>query len=101
MAEVVTVGPDGTRWLRLGECGHCGQCCMGGDPSVNNPQFSDTDRAGQTVPGHCPLLRLSAAGSGCAGHGTHPFYLSGCHQFPTRPQDIENYPGCTYRFEAA
>jgi hypothetical protein len=97
---VVHTDRDGTRWRRVGECNHCGACCMGDDPSILNPLFTDTDRAGRTVAGHCPLLRLTDGRSSCTGHAEHPFYLGGCHTFPTRPEDIATYPSCSYRFEA-
>lgn len=95
------VDGDGTRWLRAGECTHCGACCMGGDPSILNPQFTDEQRSARTVEEHCPLLRFADGRSACTGHGRHPFYLGGCNTFPTRPEDIADIPQCGYRFERA
>lgn len=92
------VDPDGTRWQRTGECTQCGQCCLGGDPSIQNPVFTDAERAAATIGGHCPLLRLTDAEYNCAGHGQHPFYLGGCNTFPVRPADIADIPECGYRF---
>lgn len=49
----------------------------------------------------CPLYRLKLADGqpGCAGHGTDPFYLAGCVDWPSKPEHIADKPLCTFRFE--
>ncbi len=80
---------DGTVWLRTGSCSRCGECCYG-DPfnGENGPPV---------VEGGCPLLRFDGDQFACSDR-EHPYYLQGCNVFPTRPEQIENYPSCTYRF---
>lgn len=76
----------------------------GGDPSPQNPLFTEEEILAQTVAEKCPLLRRPHETEEdrddftCIGHGWHGFYLSGCNTFPTRPEDIEAYPSCSYTF---
>jgi hypothetical protein len=75
-------------WRREGECSRCGDCCRG--------DFTDPHST-PDVP--CPLLRRDAAGvAACAGWGEHPYYLSGCNVWPSKPEHIADMPRCTYRF---
>jgi hypothetical protein len=86
-------------WKRTGECSRCGECCRG-EPEVHRPDlFSADEVAGRECPGHCPLLRRAGDRFGCAGHGRHAFYLTGCDQHPTCPDDMRDTPSCSYRFE--
>jgi hypothetical protein len=73
----------------------------GDDPSIKNPMFTDAERTGGTVAGHCPLLRRDGDRFRCAGYGHHAFYLNGCVSFPSRPEDMVLVPSCSYRWERA
>jgi hypothetical protein len=65
------------RWLRTGECSHCGECCQG-----------------------CDLLKMLEGRSHCSVHGQmDTYYGTGCHEHPRCPQDASHTPSCTYRFE--
>lgn len=97
---VITVGHDGRKWLRSGECNRCGECCLGTDPSIKNPMFTDAERADRQFAQHCPLLRFADGRYGCAGHGAHPFHATGCDTHPREPADLELTPSCSYTFEA-
>lgn len=57
------------------------------------------------VAGMCPLFELhhgAPEGEGfCIGHeppNQDPYYLAGCVVWPTSPDNIVNYPSCTYSF---
>jgi hypothetical protein len=76
---------DGT-YERTGECCRCGECCASGNPFTGG---SDP----------CPLLALLPDGLHACTDREHPYYLSGCNVWPTHPDQIADYPSCTYRFE--
>lgn len=78
---------EGVTWKRTGDCCRCGECCESGNPF--------TGQAG--VP--CPLLHRTADGLTACSDRSHPYYLSGCNVWPSKPEHIVNYPSCTYRFE--
>jgi hypothetical protein len=87
----ITVGPDGSKWIREGECSGCGQCCLG-DPFNGSEGPAEVD-------GYCPLARLAGDKIRCAGYGVHPYYLRGCNVFPQFPEQIADKPLCTYTFQ--
>lgn len=89
MAAVVEFTEGDVTWRRYGECNHCGECCKSGDPF-------EGARGEPEVPGACPLYR---EGIGCAGYGTDPYYLSGCNVWPTTPEQVVDYPSCSYSWE--
>lgn len=101
MAEILYIDEEGQHWLRIGECCHCGACCISGgsDPSILNPMFTDSERELRTLEGLCPLLRIDGDGYICLGHGEHEFYMNGCVNFPARPEDSVMYPDCSYSWE--
>ena len=92
MSAVEFVDRDGTRWLRTGDCNGCGECCRNGDPFLGQ-------RGPAEIEGACPLLRLVDGLHRCSGHGTDPYYLGGCNVFPQMPDQIADYPSCSYRFK--
>lgn len=97
---VFTDPSTGERWRRLGECIRCGECCKGTDPSIKNPQFTDEERAARQFCDLCPLLRQGSDDKfSCAGHGEHPYYLSGCQDHPRSPAELELTPSCSFTFE--
>lgn len=83
--------PSG-RWLRLGSCSRCGECCKGDPPPELFPGVE------RQIEGHCPLLRFDGERHACAGHQEHPFYFTGCHEHPRCPSDMAQTPSCSYRF---
>jgi uncharacterized cysteine cluster protein YcgN (CxxCxxCC family) len=101
IADALHTDASGVTWRRVGECSGCGECCLGDDPSIKNPMFTDAERTGGTVAGHCPLLRRDGDRFRCAGYGHHAFYLNGCVSFPSRPEDMVLVPSCSYRWERA
>src|SRR5262245_46671855 len=91
-------------WVRSGECCRCGQCCIG-DPfpdktEQGNPRLSELMRNRKPErPGLCPLLHFQPDGlAACVGHGSDPYYLSGCHVWPSHPDHIKDHDKCTYKF---
>lgn len=100
-AEVIFSHPDGV-FKRTGDCNHCGECCRAGDPVASGKahhlaMFTPVELADSgRVDGTCPLWRAEGR---CSGHGTHPFYRSGCHLYPQHPDDLKLTPSCSYRFE--
>lgn len=83
---------DGDTYVRTGECSRCGECCMSGDPFLG--------ALGEAaIPGACPLLRREPDGLYSCTDRTNPYYLNGPNVWPTHPDQIVNYPSCTYRFE--
>ncbi len=98
-------------WIRSGECCRCGECCVGDPfPDKTDPNASEAMRQQPVVAGYCPLFRWhegAAEGSGfCSGHTgvvppgeEDPYYLAGCHEWPTDPSNIVNCPSCTYTFQ--
>lgn len=82
---------DGT-YERSGECCRCGECCMTGDPfegALGEP----------VIAGACPLLRQEPDGLYSCTDRTNPYYLNGPNVWPTHPEQIVNYPSCTYSFK--
>lgn len=79
------------KWRRTGECCRCGDCCKGqfetgeADPAVNG--------------GYCTLFRWAAPGEGFCSDRSHPYYLRGCCDWPTKPEHLLDKPRCSYRFE--
>jgi len=92
-------------WVRSGECCQCGECCRG-DPfehGEDDPRRSELMRQRSAQPperpGACPLLTYKSTGEAlCLGHGTDPYYLSGCNVWPSVPGHIADCPSCTYSF---
>ncbi len=83
--------PDGTRWVRTGECNRCGLCCEG-DPT------NGTVRG--VVEGYCPWFRWEDGKGTCIHHGTTGTYWSkGCNVWPTKPKHLRQHPYCSFRFE--
>ena len=78
-------------WVREGECCRCGECCASGDP------FNGTRGVGE-VAGACPLLRFEDTTAVCTGYGVEHYYLIGCALWPSHPDQIRDYPSCTYTF---
>lgn len=79
------------KFIRTGACTRCGQCCMG-DPfegEMGEPE----------IWGACPLLTLLPDRQLACKDRQHPYYLNGCHEFPTHPGQIADKPNCTYAFE--
>lgn len=85
MSYEIFAGEDGT-YIRVGECNRCGACCRG------NP-FDPEDGSE-----YCPLFRWLDEGVGHCDDRNHPYYLSGCNLFPSRPSQIEDKPNCSYEF---
>lgn len=90
------VAPDGTRWVRSGECCRCGECCRGTEfPGLGVKRLP-------VVAGHCPALD---PGNECTVHGSDdPYYRLMCADFPTHPSQVgpgTGKPSCSYRFERA
>lgn len=85
------VDADGVRWRRTGECNGCGECCQSGDPF-------NGERGVGALPG-CPLQVMFGDLVRCTGHGTDSYYLSGCNVFPQMPDQVKDYPSCSYVFE--
>lgn len=77
-------------WQRNGECNRCGSCCKG-DPFAG----AEGDPAEE---GMCPIYRL-LNGRGHCSDRAHPYYLNGCNIWPSRPEQLEQHPDCSYRFE--
>lgn len=78
------------RWVRSGECCRCGECCRSGNPLDVEPQ----------IEGACALLALLPDGLHACTDREHPYYLSGCNVWPSRPEHVVDYPSCSYTFEA-
>lgn len=98
--EVHFQNEDGLTLRRTGHCSRCGQCC----DDIENI-FKDVDGNGnapglvQVVPGKCAYFRWMEDGlAGCVGRDT-VYYNNGCNVWPTIPQHISEYPGCTFVFE--
>lgn len=95
-------------WRREGTCCQCGECCRGTPPWALRDDLAANDpmRRPPTVLGMCPLYEIHAGapeGEGfCIGHeppDQHEYYLSGCNEWPTSPDNIADCPSCTYKFE--
>jgi hypothetical protein len=112
-----------TQWRRIGECNKCGDCCK----VVVRCQISDaTYEEGDvrtlefSVFGEEPwvepldnnderrLIRFFSTGeqhvcqalsydNKCIVHGSDKSFQ--CSSWPTCPDDIKNFPRCSYRFE--
>jgi len=52
-----------------------------------------------TVPGACPLYRQAPDGRGACGDRQAPYYVAGCVVWPVAPENIADYPDCSYTFE--
>jgi len=90
-------------WQRHGECNRCGECCIG-DPfphGEDDPRRSELMRQKPEREGMCPLLTFKSTDglSACLGHGTDPYYLSGCNVWPTQPSHVAHCPSCSYKWE--
>lgn len=79
-------------WIRSGECNRCGECCNSGNPG----QLADVT---PVVPGACALYRIGEDGKGMCSNRNHEYYLSGCNVWPSHPDQIVDYPSCSYTFE--
>lgn len=77
---------DGVTWRRTGSCNGCGGCCNSGNPI---PELTPV------VEWACALYR---EGVGCSNK-EHPYYLAACASWPSKPEQIVEYPDCSYRFE--
>ena len=84
-------GPNGS-FIRTGECCRCGECCKTGDPF-------DGAMGEAPIPGACPLLALLPNGLHACSDRLNSYYLAGCNVWPSHPDQIEDKPGCSYRFE--
>src|SRR5574341_1295129 len=84
----VFIDSSGRAWLRLGYCCRCGECCRG------DPFDSDSGRE------YCPLFRWADEKIGECTDRQHSYYLAGCIDWPTKPENIVDKPLCTYRFES-
>jgi hypothetical protein len=99
-------------WVRSGFCIRCGECCYG-DPFLSDaadPRISPAMREPPQRMGWCPLLRFHEGdpkgNTTCIGHigevpagQEDPYYMSGCNVWPDHPDQIRDYPSCTYTFE--
>jgi hypothetical protein len=67
---------------------------MSGDPFLG--QLGEP-----VIPGACPLLRREPEGIyTCTDRkGIHGYYLKGPNIWPTHPDQIKDYPSCSYKFE--
>lgn len=72
-------------WVRSGECCKCGDCCAG-DPFTGSAQ------------GFCPLSAPQADGTRICTGRAHPYYLAGCVDWPSTPEQIADKPRCSYTF---
>lgn len=93
---------DNSQWRRTGHCSQCGDCC---DDNVGDHFFANRDGdfnpggVEQVVPGKCAYFRWSADGKSlCVGRDTN-YYKNNCAFWPSKIENIMNYPNCTYKFE--
>lgn len=82
------IAPVAQRYIRLGECNQCGQCCAGTDPFAK-------------VEGQCSQLHYDNK-TGlllCKVHQTgNQFWIGACKDWPRKPSDIWQYPKCSFSF---
>lgn len=78
---------DGRTVRRTGYCCRCGECCHTGDP------FSGADE------GPCALFRWVGPTLGACADRHNAYYLSGCVDWPSKPEHLIGKPSCTYQFE--
>ncbi len=90
-------------WVRDGECCRCGECCTGTPPE--GLRVTDLMKRDPVVEGYCPLYEIHDGVGFCAGHvgvvpegQEDPYYMGGCNVWPDDPNQITNYPSCTYTF---
>lgn len=87
---------DGKTWLREGNCGQCGVCCVTGNPV---PHLGPGP-----VENACFYFRWEVEptetepGRGVCSDLTNDYRLSGCNSWPTKPEHIAPYKSCTYTF---
>lgn len=90
MARHLPVAPE---LVRTGSCNRCGACCSG-----DGTEVADVP---QTEAGMCSLFRREPDGRGaCFGWGWHPYYLNGCHVWPSKAEHVAPHVECSFRFEA-
>lgn len=93
-------------WVRSGYCCRCGECCKGDPYEGRDDQRTPLMRRAPSVQGYCPLFEWHAEGEGfCVGHiGAVPagqedgYYMGGCVHWPDHPDQLKDYPRCTYSF---
>lgn len=89
---------NGDIWERTGGCSQCGDCC---DDTENI--FAVEDGNGDPNPltpavhGKCAYFSIVDGKGSCSGRNTQ-YYLNGCKFWPGKPQNIETYQNCTYKF---
>lgn len=93
---------NGDIWERTGYCSQCGDCC---DDDPIDHLFKNQDGnwvQGQglnpSVHGKCAYFSLDSNGKGFCSGRTTDYYLNGCKSWPNKPQHIETYLNCTYKF---
>lgn len=89
----------GEVWERTGYCSQCGDCCEDTEnifsvlDANNNPNPQV-----QVVHNKCAYFRWTEDGKGmCTGRDTR-YYLNGCKFQPSKPNHLDNWPNCTYKF---
>lgn len=88
----------GEVWERTGYCSQCGDCCEDTEnifsvlDANNNPNPQV-----QVVHNKCAYFSIVDGKGFCSGRDTR-YYLNGCISWPSKPQHIENYKNCTYKF---
>jgi len=92
----------GDVWKRTGYCSQCGDCCE--DEPVDHlfknmdGNWVEGNGLDPVVHGKCAYFRWSENGKGfCTGRNTI-YYQTGCKFSPYGPEDIKNWPNCTYKF---
>lgn len=92
MHQIYAHPESGRVWRRSGDCNRCGECCSG-DPF--NGELGTNVIDGIVS---CPILRKQGDGTSTCSDRGHPYYLNGCNVFPQFPEQVANYPSCSYVF---
>jgi hypothetical protein len=79
------------QYRRIGVCCRCGECCRTGDPVGDGSNVVRGEVA-------CALYREDEREEGRCTDRRHPYYLSGCNVWPSKPEHIADKPSCTYSF---
>lgn len=90
-----------TKWIRSGECCRCGECCQNFNPweSASKDIIAGSIAPERTVANACPLFAWQEREGFCRGHQKHPVYMKLCKDWPRYPNDIKDFPSCTYSFQ--
>jgi hypothetical protein len=87
-------------WIRSGTCNRCGDCCKSGDPF--NGELGEGE-----IKNACPLLKmitengvqLATCKIRVGEAEENPYHQNACIHWPFAPDQIANYPNCSYTFE--